>query len=456
MFIKFANILKAILSFKPAQLLCATVLCTACCSAICAMPADSIQYAYLESDEEPAGVARLSMVIDTIDYEPMFKHKFTGTSANVITDSTKKLYPFFDKLRRLRELGNNTSSAGQHTVSIVHLGDSHIQADYETGMIRKLMQHYFGNAGRGLVAPLKMAKLPGSANNYKITSTDKWNTVNLIKPAGEIPVGIAGVGLRINDTAACLNVSTIDESFPGEWAFNRITSIHDMSKSSANIDDLLLTVKDTAHYGESFLLNQAVSDINVRFSSPASFNEISFFGFELSNGRNGVAYHTIGVNGARYAHFKREELLCRQIACLNPDLIIVSLGTNEASSKTLNRNFKNDVFDLVFALMESSPDAVVLLTTPAEDYKKYARNKRAPNNLTGEVVKTIKNYALTYGCPYWDMYSITGGKGSSAQWKKKGLLGRDGIHFIKDGYEFQGELLFHALMQAYNQYIKNQ
>ena len=41
-------------------------------------------------------------------------------------------------------------------VSIVHIGDSHIQADISTGTTRELLQYDFGNAGRGLVSPLKM------------------------------------------------------------------------------------------------------------------------------------------------------------------------------------------------------------------------------------------------------------------------------------------------------------
>lgn len=42
-------------------------------------------------------------------------------------------------------------------VSIVHIGDSHIQADISTGTTRELLQYDFGNAGRGLVSPLKMS-----------------------------------------------------------------------------------------------------------------------------------------------------------------------------------------------------------------------------------------------------------------------------------------------------------
>lgn len=45
----------------------------------------------------------------------------------------------------------------QAPVSIVHIGDSHVQADINTGTTRELLQYDFGNAGRGLIAPLRIS-----------------------------------------------------------------------------------------------------------------------------------------------------------------------------------------------------------------------------------------------------------------------------------------------------------
>src|SRR5688500_6243657 len=38
-------------------------------------------------------------------------------------------------------------------VNIVHIGDSHIQADFLTSPVRRNFQRQFGNAGRGLIVP---------------------------------------------------------------------------------------------------------------------------------------------------------------------------------------------------------------------------------------------------------------------------------------------------------------
>jgi hypothetical protein len=40
-------------------------------------------------------------------------------------------------------------------------------------------------------------------------------------------------------------------------------------------------------------------------------------------------------------------------------------------------------------------------------------------------------------------------------WKKTNLLSRDGIHYSKDGYIHQGNLLTKAILNAYNKYVSN-
>ena len=65
--------------------------------------------------------------------------------------SPSSLQPFFAGLDSLR--------AGKDTVlTIVHLGDSHIQAGYYSGKVMRLLQAQFGNAGRGWIAPFKLSR----------------------------------------------------------------------------------------------------------------------------------------------------------------------------------------------------------------------------------------------------------------------------------------------------------
>lgn len=50
----------------------------------------------------------------------------------------------------------------------------------------------------------------------------------------------------------------------------------------------------------------------------------------------------------------------------------------------------------------------------------------------------------------WDLFTTTGGKNSCRKWHSSRLMGRDRIHFTKEGYQEQGTLLFRAFMESYN------
>ena len=75
------------------------------------------------------------------------KYPFISTVFNRISNNSG-LDSFYQKLHRLK-------SGGERTVSIVHIGDSHIQADFLTAVVRNGFQEFFGNAGRGLVFPYR-------------------------------------------------------------------------------------------------------------------------------------------------------------------------------------------------------------------------------------------------------------------------------------------------------------
>ena len=73
------------------------------------------------------------------------------------------LQPFFERLYQLKR-------SGEGQVNIIHLGDSHIQADFLTNVVRKNLQREFGNAGRGLVVPARVAGT-NEPLNFRSSST---------------------------------------------------------------------------------------------------------------------------------------------------------------------------------------------------------------------------------------------------------------------------------------------
>ena len=87
---------------------------------------------------------------------------FVRYASNSIYNSNA-LLPFFQSLKRLESLEENQ-------VSILHFGDSHIQADGFSGVVRTELQKKYGSAGRGLVFPYRLAKTNHPRDLYSQTN----------------------------------------------------------------------------------------------------------------------------------------------------------------------------------------------------------------------------------------------------------------------------------------------
>jgi hypothetical protein len=394
--------------------------------------------------------ATTQMMIDTVVYEPSAGYRFQTAQSNIIVDQDSSLYNFLEKLSQLRQYPNDSVK----NVSVVHIGDSHIQADFFTGTTRKLMNHYFGNPGRGLIAPNRLMK-SNNGQHYKITSTKQWKYSFVVRP-NDIPIGLTGLGLQTRAQTADINILTVDESFPGEWDFNQVTAYCDLDKTDIYLrQPKVVKIETIDAFAKAFMLDTLTNNVEISFVSPE--NEISVSGFHLSNGKRGVFYHSIGVNGAKFWSYNQcSEDFYQQIASLRPDLVIISLGTNEAVCKVIDEyQLHSDISDFVFNIRHSSPNTAVIFTTPVETFTRANRKTPSvPNHRVGTVRDIIVNFAERNGYPYWDLYNIAGGENSSLEWDRKKLFVYDKIHFTQHGYEYQGELLFEAIIKSYNRYIK--
>lgn len=127
--------------------------------------------------------------------------------------SPSLLQPFFAGLDSLR--------AGKDTVlTIVHLGDSHIQAGYYSGQVMRLLQEQFGNAGRGWIAPFKLSKTNEPDDYFISSSVREWVTGRCIQSNKKCPVGIGGIGIQSVSPSINLDVRIAPNNGAG-YSFNQ-------------------------------------------------------------------------------------------------------------------------------------------------------------------------------------------------------------------------------------------
>ena len=169
-------------------------------------------------------------------------------------------------------------------------------------------------------------------------------------------------------------------------------------------------------------------------------------GISLENNRPGLQYASLGVNGAEVTSFLRNPALEENLKALNPDLIIISLGTNDSYGRNFDPvYFKQNYGTLLQRIRRAAPNTSILLTTPGDCYLHY----KYPNYSTGKAVLKIHELAEETGCAVWDFYRVMGGLRSVVKWQYNGLATKDRVHLTGKGYKLQGELLFEALMRNY-------
>ncbi len=325
-----------------------------------------------------------------------------------------------------------------------------------TNVVRKRFQYEFGNAGRGLVVPLHVART-NEPYSYKTTSDAIWESRRCVMPNDQIPIGIGGVTVRTASAGKRINVEIRSDSALG-YQFDRLKlfCLRDSGSFDYNILDASGAIMASAEYADSLAGQQPyqidLHELNDGFTiesvqSRPEQKHATIFGFSLENGQPGVLYHTVGVNGAQYSHYNDSQYFAEQTKGLEPQLVVVSLGTNESHSGRLTMSeLTMQIDSLVQSIQRNNPEAVLLLTTPADSYKRRTQS----NVKMGEVRQTILDYANEHHLPCWDLYGITG---PASFWRKNHLIGGDGVHYNRKGYEFQGNLLYQALMNAFNEYV---
>lgn len=414
--------------------------------------------------EKPGSVPLITPV--ALDSLPPVTVPFVD-SLCFITDPANVLNSFYRELDAL-------SMRKDTTITIVHLGDSHIQAGYQTGRTMRRLQDVFGNAGRGWVAPLKLSRA-NEPNDYFINSVIReWQTGRCIQRNPKASVGIGGFGIRT--VSPSVNFDLIIGPVNGMgYSFNQAVFYRDdksMPMLPAGIlKDSIRTslAADNCAPGilaDTFFISCLTDTLQLHSTRrkqgtdsllPASSFTNTYYGFKLTNGSPGLLYHSIGVNGAMFIHYTDRDYL-KQLSVLKPSLLIISMGTNESFGRRFNKpEFKGQVQAFIRLVKEILPGTTLMLTTPAEGYKRVTINKKRTyirNENIEKAADVITDVALEEGLACWDLFRITGGKNSYRRWYEKKLTGRDRIHFTKEGYQEQGELLYRALIRSYNTYIK--
>jgi len=374
---------------------------------------------------------------------------FVKDSLCRIDDPTFSLAQFVCELKELHE-GKDT------VVNIVHLGDSHIQSGFLSGNVMRMLQNAFGNAGRGWITPLKLSSVNEPTDYFISSNIKQWTAGRCVQANPKCPWSIGGIGICTESPEIGFDLIIAPKNGAG-YSFNKALLYRDsnsMMMQPVNQDFKLSpeAICD-AHEGglvvDTFITYRLTDTLTVKTAGKPGHKNL-YYGFMLTNGQPGVLYHSIGVNGAKFTDFTNRSYI-RQLSLLKPSLLIVSLGTNESFGKYFKeKDFENQISAFIDLVKEEMPNTAILLTTPAETYKKVYRQKKrlyVRNENLSAIAGVIRNYTVNNNLACWDLFSMAGGDNSCRNWIEANMLGKDHIHFTQKGYSEQGVLLYKSLIR---------
>ena len=392
----------------------------------------------------------LPTIINAQDYPfTIHNYKFIRYDKNTIDfpGDSSQFENLFSKLDRVIK-------TGEGKINIIHIGGSHIQAGRYTEVVRKKMQTFFPglNGGRGLLFPYKMAKT-NHPRNFSITWTGNWETCRSIEKK-DCKLGLLGISASTTDKNSSIylkfNPKYVHYDFNKIIIFNEIGEInYKIEPVDLNCDYKITEFPDLGY--TEIITEDYLQTVRLKFIQTDSIQtNFTLYGIYTENDNPGLVYNDAGMNGARIPSFLKCELLEKHTEVLKPDLVILSLGTNDTYTTNFRPDyFKNNYLQLIQTIRKASPEAAILITVPNDSY--YRR--REPNSNTALAEKGIYELAKEQACGVWDFYQVMGGYNSTFLWHKAKLMQNDLIHFTKAGYIIKGDLMFDALLKAYDNHI---
>lgn len=356
-------------------------------------------------------------------------------------------------LVRFYEKWDRVNRTHKGYVHIMHIGGSHVQAGTMSHRIRKhVLAEYGGEpADRGLIFPYSAANNCNNPRDYRISKSNVFSLIRNVYQQYPSPLGMSGISVYCtqSDQSITFTMNEPDYDFA--------------------TDTLVLFGRSNGHYIDPVLKYDTIwrfpdeSDLeNERyyFYPGRSLQEFTFHfpcgaadtffvnGLWLKNGKPGVTFTSIGVNGAAVPSYLRCKNFTRDLKAFPPDLVIFGIGVNDAFAADFDSTvFKNNYLQLIARIREANPDCAFIFLSNNDTWKRARKGRYTVNKTGPEVSDVMHRLANLTGGACWDQFEVMGGLGSMAKWQAKGLAQKDRVHFTVNGYNLIGDLFWHAIVQ---------
>ena len=337
-------------------------------------------------------------------------------------------------------------------VRILHLGDSHVAADYITSRIRRDFQKQYGTAGRGFMHPDQRWGYGGR----QVWKADKDWTRDRIVDGGRTgrPYGFSGVSLtarrkgaqvkyrvRPEDRSVRIYYGPKARTAVTVWVDKKKIGVFDLSKAEPYVQ---FELPDRP--ARAFRRGPDGNTLRIR----ANRKGVALYGISFSKEAAGVEYTSIGPVGADAKVYLQlnQDSFKGHLAAYKPDLVVYMVGGNDAlkirKGWTTLKRVTEDHRRLFKTIRSAVPNADCLVWAPMLAGRRRGKRVVSKARLV-EVRNMQRRVAQDAGCAFWDTMRGMGGPNNVRRWVP--VLAKDLVHPRKSAADLIGRMFVRAWMK---------
>jgi lysophospholipase L1-like esterase len=365
----------------------------------------------------------------------------------------QKLFAEWDKLAQNKKL-----------FRIVHYGDSQIEMDRITSVIRERLQQRFGGGGPGWLPPLQLVP------SYTISQSSSGNWRRLVSYGAS------------NDRASHNRYGVSGMLFPKDSAYASVAiqvrnkpagqKLAQFEVAKVIVGNVQTPASITITYpkgSNTQRVRASSAEQMVRWNFDTSQSRLAF-GFsgdtELEvlgiaiDAPWGIAMDNVawrGSSGLTFTSISKASLQ-RTYRFLDVKMVIMQFGGNSVpylKDKQAARNYA-ERFGKQIDYVRSIDSSLYILVIGPADMSINEKGQMTTHPQLEVLIEQMKEVANEKGAAFWSMYHAMGGYNSMARWvKNKPALGApDYIHFSQKGAAEMSEILWQAMEREYALYAK--
>ncbi|MDF1673353.1 MAG: hypothetical protein P1U41_07590 [Vicingaceae bacterium] len=365
-------------------------------------------------------------------------------------------------------------NAKNKKVRIMHYGDSQIEADRITSLLRNELQKKFGGYGVGLFPIIQVARKMSVNTEY----SENWKRYpGFGRRDSTVTHRKYGALMAFCRYAPMPTSTIIPDSIQHEaWVkIKKPRASYGRTKTHTNMRVFLSNSHVNVNYSitadgieiKSGVIppNTPYQTLTANFSTTPEEIILTFkggdspdiYGISLE-GSNGVVMDNLPLRGSSGTIFTKQNstLLSNMYASLSPILIIMQFGgntipylKNEKGAVDYGNWFKSQIN----FMKRLNPGAAIIVIGPS-DMSVKEKTEYVTYPYLENVRDAMKEVSLASGCLYWDMYEVMGGKNSMPKWVEADppLAAKDYIHFSPKGAKKMALEFNTKLFDLYNLY----